>query len=199
MQRVFTFRPSPAMVVALIALGVALGGVSYAAVTLPRNSVGSAQLKKNAVSASKVKDRSLTARDFKAGQLRAGAKGATGATGATGPKGDAGAAGAAGAAGTPATRLFAVVNGDGTQPAGTGSGVVSVTKTGAGAYTVKFNQAVFNCAWSATRIARNGGTQGGGPEVSVNSGTSEPADELRVSTQLESVVTDGNFSLVVFC
>jgi hypothetical protein len=37
--------PSPAMVVACLALTVALGGTTYAAVTLPRNSVGAAQVK----------------------------------------------------------------------------------------------------------------------------------------------------------
>jgi len=37
------------MVVACLALTVALGGVSYAAAVLPKNSVGTAQLKKNAV------------------------------------------------------------------------------------------------------------------------------------------------------
>jgi hypothetical protein len=43
------------MVVALIALFVALGGVSYAAISLPANSVGTRQLKKNAVTATKIK------------------------------------------------------------------------------------------------------------------------------------------------
>ena len=42
-------RPSPAMVVALLALFIALGGASYAAIKIPDNSVGAAQLKTNAV------------------------------------------------------------------------------------------------------------------------------------------------------
>jgi len=42
-------RPSASMVVALVALFAALGGVGYAAVTLPRNSVGSAQIQNAAV------------------------------------------------------------------------------------------------------------------------------------------------------
>src|SRR4051794_30824494 len=41
--------PSPAMSVALLALFVAMGGAGYAALKLPRNSVGTAQLKANAV------------------------------------------------------------------------------------------------------------------------------------------------------
>ncbi len=82
-------RPSvsPAMVVALIALVVALGGTGYAVTQLPKNSVGTAQIKNNAVTAAKVKDGSLTARDFRPGTLLQGATGATGAAGAQGPAG----------------------------------------------------------------------------------------------------------------
>ena len=46
-------RPTYANVVATLALFVALGGASYAAVTLPRNSVGSAQLRNGSVTLSK--------------------------------------------------------------------------------------------------------------------------------------------------
>jgi hypothetical protein len=49
---------------ATIAVFVALGGVSYAALKLPKNSVGTKQLKPNAVSGSKVADGSLSAADF---------------------------------------------------------------------------------------------------------------------------------------
>lgn len=76
-------------VVALTALCIALGGTSYAAVKLPRNSVSSPQ----------VRDGSLRASDFAAGQLPRGAKGADGATGAAGSDGAAGATGPAGATG----------------------------------------------------------------------------------------------------
>jgi Collagen triple helix repeat (20 copies) len=93
--------PSPAMVVACISLTIALGGVSWAAVTLPRNSVGSAQLKNNAVNSAKVRNGALRAADFAAGQLPAGAQGAQGPQGATGPAGPAGQTGAAGSAGPP--------------------------------------------------------------------------------------------------
>ena len=73
-------RPSPAMVIACLALGVALGGTSVAAIqALPKNSVGTKQLKKNAVVSAKVKNRSLLAVDFKAGQLPRGPKGDPGA------------------------------------------------------------------------------------------------------------------------
>ena len=69
-------RPNFAETIAVIALFVALGGASYAAIKIPKNSVGTKQLKKNAVTSAKVKNRSLLAADFKAGQLPAGATGA---------------------------------------------------------------------------------------------------------------------------
>ena len=72
-------KPSPAMVVACLALFVALTGTSVAVVNvLPKNSVGTAQLKKDAVVSSKIKDASLKAVDFAAGQLPAGPTGPRG-------------------------------------------------------------------------------------------------------------------------
>jgi hypothetical protein len=101
MTRLRRLRPSPAMVVACLALLVALAGTSVAAVTIviPRNSVGPLQLKANSVSSSKVQNRSLLAADFKTGQLPRGAPGARGPAGPVGPPGPAGPAGPAGAAG----------------------------------------------------------------------------------------------------
>ena len=79
MKKILRRLPSPAMVVACIALAVALGGTSYAAIKLPRNSVGTNQLQKNAVVASKLSARSVgpqklqnnavTERTVKDGQL----------------------------------------------------------------------------------------------------------------------------------
>lgn len=68
-------------VVALAALTVALGGTSYAASSLPKNSVGSKQIAKNAVRSIDVKDGSLLAKDFKKGQLPAGDTGPAGPAG----------------------------------------------------------------------------------------------------------------------
>jgi hypothetical protein len=94
---------NPPMVISTLALFVALGGTGYAAVALPKNSVGSSQIKKNAVTASKVKDGSLLSADFAKGQIPAGPAGATGAAGpvgAPGPKGDKGEKGDQGTTGT---------------------------------------------------------------------------------------------------
>jgi hypothetical protein len=72
-------RITPSLVISIIALMVALGGASYAAIQIPKNSVGTKQLKKNAVSAAKLKKNSVNSAkvrngtllrgDFKAGQL----------------------------------------------------------------------------------------------------------------------------------
>ncbi|HKN94941.1 MAG TPA: hypothetical protein VJU60_11460 [Thermoleophilaceae bacterium] len=62
-------RPSPALIISLIALFVALGGTGYAAVHLGKNTVGTRQLKKNAVTSAKVKNGSLTGADIRAGSI----------------------------------------------------------------------------------------------------------------------------------
>ena len=53
-------RLTYANVVATLALFIALGGASYAAINLPKNSVGSKQLKKNAVTGAKIKKNAVT-------------------------------------------------------------------------------------------------------------------------------------------
>lgn len=64
-MRRFRFgRPTPAMVVAVIALFVALGGTGYAALKLPPQSVGKKELKRNAVTTAKVDNNSLRLKDF---------------------------------------------------------------------------------------------------------------------------------------
>ncbi len=97
----FRCRLTYSNVVASLALFIALGGVSYAAAKLPKNSVGSTQIKKNAVTGSKVKNSSLTGSDIKNRSLTAadfngsiqGPQGAQGAQGAQGPQGVQGPAG----------------------------------------------------------------------------------------------------------
>jgi len=48
------------MIVACLALTIALSGAGYAAVVLPRNSVGTKQLKRDAVTAKKIKNGNVT-------------------------------------------------------------------------------------------------------------------------------------------
>ena len=91
---------------ATIAVFIALGGASYAAVAIPANSVGTNQLKKsavagpkikkNAINSAKVKDGSLQRGDFASGTLLQGLQGPKGDPGAPGPTGNAGAPGISG-------------------------------------------------------------------------------------------------------
>ena len=83
-----------ANVLALLALFTALGGTSYAALTLPKNSVGTRQIKPKAVTLSKI---STSARKSLKGQT--GPAGHTGPAGPTGLKGDKGDTGMTGVPG----------------------------------------------------------------------------------------------------
>lgn len=78
-------RLTYANVMATIAVFIALGGASYAATQLPKNSVGTKQLKNGAVSLKKIKPSAQTS-------LK-GQKGDKGDQGPRGPKGDLGPAG----------------------------------------------------------------------------------------------------------
>lgn len=128
--------------VAYVALFLALGGTSYAALSLPANSVGERQIKARAVTASKiasnavtsssVRDGSLRARDFRTGDLPRGAQGPAGPAGAAGPAGPQGPAG-------PGAR-WVTAKGDGTVVAQ--SGGITVFRFAAGNYTVDFGESV---------------------------------------------------------
>lgn len=147
-------RLSYANVVATLALFVALGSSSYAALKLAPGSVGNKELRNGAVTSQKVKKGSLQARDFKAGQLPRGASGPQGPKGAVGPQGAPGLQGPAGPqgdkgdTGQSATALWARIKSDGTLLAG--SGVTAVTRNGIGKYMVTFSQNLDRCAYIGT-------------------------------------------------
>jgi hypothetical protein len=93
--------------IGLLAVFIALGGTSYAAVSLSANSVGARELKKRAVGSSELRNGSIMKRDLRpqlVDNLR-GATGPTGRTGPVGPKGDQGPAGPGGPGETPAARV----------------------------------------------------------------------------------------------
>ena len=84
MSRVPRPRLSYTNVVASLALFVALGGSSYAAIQLSKGSVKTKHIAMNAVTTKKVRDASLLAQDFAPNQLPQGPKGDTGDTGPQG-------------------------------------------------------------------------------------------------------------------
>ena len=152
-------RPSPAMVVASIALLAALGGTSVAAVaTLPNNSVGTSKIKNNAVTTPKIRtapqrsSRHRTAKiasnavtnakiangTIQPADLSAAAK-TSGPAGAPGPQGPSGPAGAAAAAG------WASVDANGTLVRN--KSAASAQRNATGQYQVVFNQDVTGCSY----------------------------------------------------
>src|SRR4051794_11457816 len=94
-----TRRPSPPMLVALLALFLAAGGGQAVAsgVAHLAKLIDGSKIKPSTITSKQVKDRSLLGKDFKAGELPAGAKGEAG------PKGDPGAPGAKGDTGATGT------------------------------------------------------------------------------------------------
>ena len=117
MRKIMRGHPSPALVLACLALGIALGGTGYAAVlNVPDGSVTTAKIKNgavttpklkndavtidklaaNAVVSANVKNGTLLKDDFKSGQLPAGPpgpQGPQGPRGVPGPKGSPGVSG----------------------------------------------------------------------------------------------------------
>ncbi len=113
--------PSPAFVIALIALFVALGGTTYAAVRLPRNSVGTAQLRNGAVTKKKIQPKTLGA-----------LKGQVGPQGPQGPQGTQGQAGAPGATNVVSRKGTAVAVDPGTSALATATCAQGETVVGGG-------------------------------------------------------------------
>src|SRR3954447_25870492 len=126
-------RLTYANVTATLALFIALGGSSYAALSLPRNSVGPAQIRRSAVNSRHIRNGAVHLGDI-ASSTRRALRGNTGTPGPPGP---------------PAAKFFAVVGRDGGFLRGnpTNGGH---TAAGSGVYTVGFAQSVSACAYTAT-------------------------------------------------
>jgi hypothetical protein len=133
-------RPSPALIVALIALVTALSGTSYAAGLVTGKTV-----KDGSLTGRDVRNGSLSASDFKPGALPAGATGPqgpagpAGTTGPQGPSGERGLKGEKGEKGAPGSaRAYARVIGAGDTEPGLmppqTRGITSVTESDKGMY-----------------------------------------------------------------
>jgi len=142
-------RPSPAMIVACLALAVSLSGVGYAATAVPRNSVGTAQIRNNAIVGLKVKDGSLLAADFRPGEVPAGP---------AGPKGDKGDAGDRGAKGDKGDKGLKGDKGDKGDPGLPGTSGYSVRQAVSGPLTT-------NVYTTVTALCVGGKVIGGGGDV----------------------------------
>jgi hypothetical protein len=191
-------KPSPALLVALLALFVALGGTSYAALKLPKNSVGAKQLKRNSVTSPKVKAGSLLLSDFKASE-RTALQGPQGPEGARGPQGTQGPQGVAGA---PATKLWAKVSST------TPSFVRSSGTTGlegplaiglTGVYRISFDQNVSGCMPVASISTADGGQPPAGQFGTNNSAANPNAIVVSTYNAAGAAVNTQDFTVAVFC
>lgn len=193
-------RLSYANVVATLALFMALGGASYAAVTLPRNSVGPAQIKSNAVTGAKVKNSTLTGSDVKDGSLTTKDFGSTlpaGPQGAAGAQGAPGAPGAKGDKGDPGDpkRSFARIAYTAGVPAITAQsgGLAVVNEPFLGAVRISFPQSMDACAVTATSFT-------GGATTSIRRSTVGAGTEIVVIGFDDAGTTvETDFDLITQC
>ena len=175
------FLPSPAMAIAMIALFVSMGGVSYGLAT---GVIDSREVKDNSLRSRDVRNRILTGNDM--GRNRVGGGAIKESTLGQVPN-------SATAEGV--TRQVVVT------PAGTsvrGRGVTSTARSGQGQYDVIFDRDVTACVYTAT-IGDEGA---GGPGTGQISVLSMPgnANGVRVRTRnSDGVPVDRNFHLIVSC
>ena len=154
-------RPSPAMIVALIALFVSLGGTGYAVVTITGKNVKNSSLTGRDIRNGSVRSpdvAGLRARDFRPGELPSGAQG---------PKGDKGDKGDPGDAARSGARAFALVDGDNCSGTPTqfcdiqrGKNVAYVVRIGEGRYCVGVSGINASAADSLAVVAPGIGTTG---------------------------------------
>ena len=188
-------RPSPAMIVACIALTVALGGGSYAATALPSKSVGPQRLQANAAKSNAQATGPRGPRGFRGPR---GLRGLRGPAGPAGPAGAAGAAGPKGDKGDSATGMWAVVDNNGTLIRN--KGVTSAQKIGTGMYQVVFNSDVTACSYQAT-------TGSAGNATTIVLGQANVAQRINVPNGVEvwtlnaqgTALADRPFHVAVFC
>lgn len=132
-------------VIATLALFVALGGTSFAAVSLARNSVGSKQIRTGAVGASELKSAAVSSRDVRNGSLRIRDLADTTQGALRGPVGPVGPVGPPGPASAP---YFASVGERGGRLAG--NAATASYDSGTNAYRVTFGRPLDGCAATVT-------------------------------------------------
>jgi hypothetical protein len=181
-----------ANVTAILALFVALGGTGYAAVTLPRNSVGSAQIKSGSVGSAELKSSAVTSRAIRnrtimlsdlSPSARISLRGQAGPQGPAGPSG--------------VTLRAAVPSGGSVQR---GNATSAAHQGGTNEYRVAFDRDVSSCVATATLATvptSAGADQPGAGRITV-------AQDQAASVLVRTFAPDGNpaeqpFNLVLAC
>jgi hypothetical protein len=186
---------SYANVMATAAVFIGLGGTSYAALTLPRNSVGSAQIRSRAVGSSELKSRAVTsskigARAVTASKLSSGARAAL-----RGPQGPAGPQGPQGPSGI--THRAAVNTGGGTPQ---GNALDVTHSSGTNEFRVRFRADVSACVYTATLAAVQNGPGVDQPPAGRITVASAGGDAVLVKTyDANATPVEAPFDLIVAC
>ena len=187
-----------ANIVSVVALFIALGGTSYAAMNLPANSVGTKQLKKGsvgtkhlkakAVTSKKVKNGSLLIKDFKHGQIKSGP------TGPTGQVGLPGAPGVKGPPGAGAEYLYGTVSSGAILP-DQSLGVESVASVSISGYNYKvtFDRDITNCGlFGSIRFAPS--------PAHIQTGLNTSTTALvKTTDNANALITNANFVIGAMC
>jgi hypothetical protein len=188
-----------ANVVASIALFVALGGSSYAALRvgskqITNNSIRSQDIRDNAIRSKDIRNGSLLRGDFRMGQLGSGSRGPRGPRG---PKGSKGSKGAKGDPGTAAS-FWAVVSETSTIVRSKGGATIS--RDSAGLYRVAFpSQDLRGCAAIASISATESGDNLQPGEAAAKPSPAT-ANTVRVGTfSSAGAAADLPFEVAVFC
>jgi hypothetical protein len=193
-----SFRlPSPALVISILALVVALSGTAIAAkryLITNTKQISPAALKQlTKLAATQVK------------QGAAGAAGAAGANGAAGATGAAGASGEAGPAGPGAVVYWAVVNPSGALARSGSKSAAEITNSesiGTGSYVVKFSADVSRCAYEAA-IGNSAAENTENPGFATVAARSGEPHGVEVQTYgaftAKPELQDKGFHLAVFC
>jgi hypothetical protein len=173
--------PSPAMVVALIALFISLGGSAYAVATIGSDDIINGSIRN---------------RDFKDGTLRGQEAKRDGFGGGAIKESTLGQVPSAGAAVVAEGLRHAVISNVG----GTvrGRGVASSAQTGDGQYQVVFDRDVRNCVYNATLGDESAAGAGNG-QISVTSAAAN-VNGVRVVTRNSNGANENrSFHLIVSC
>ena len=172
--------PSPAMVVACVALIMSLGGSAYALVVTGK------QIRNNTVTGKDIRNRSLTGNEIRRDKIG----GASIKESTLGPVGTAFIAhGGA---------RYAVVTGGGQQVRG--RDVSSVARTGDGRYQVIFNADIRNCAYFATVGDESAAAPPQNSQISVSSlGSNVNGVSVRTENGNNGSEANRPFHLIVMC
>jgi hypothetical protein len=188
-------RLTYANVMATTAVFIALGGTSYAALTLPRNSVGSTQIRSRAVGSSELKSRAVTSSKIRPGAVTA-SKFSSGARAAL--RGPLGPAGSQGPAGPTGITYRAAVNSGGGPVLGTARD--GAHNGGTNEYRVFFDRDLSACVYSATLAAVQNGPAFEQPPAGRITVASGGGDQVLVKTfAADGSPVEAPFHLIVAC